>query len=193
MIPVNNFLAQWNGNISFPRSLAGLEQTLRDLETNADALTNIFLKMDSFRAYVLNMFIIAIIPALGEELTFRGVFQPLFIRWTKNIHVGILVTGFIFSFFHFQFFGFFPRWLLGILFGYLYYWSGTIWVPVVAHFINNGLAVTAYWIAGSENVEKLDQVGASANDMMLYLGMVMVIFSLIVFYRSNRLKQNPYG
>ena len=188
LIPVNNFLAQWNGNISFPESLAGLEKVLRNMENKADNLTKIFLKMNGPESYIINMLIIAIIPALGEELTFRGIFQPLFIRWTKNIHAGILITGFFFSFFHFQFFGFFPRWLLGVLFGYLYYWSGTIWVPVLAHFINNGLAVTAYWIMGTGNVEKLDQLGVSGQDLTLYAGLLVVALSLYVFYRNTQAK-----
>jgi len=189
LVPVNNFLAQWNSNISFPGSLAALENALRNMEQSADTLTKIFLKMNSPGAYLFNMLLIAIVPALGEELTFRGVFQPLFIRWSKNVHIGILITGFFFSFFHFQFFGFFPRWLLGVLFGYLYYWSGTIWVPMLAHFINNGMAVTAYWVMGSDKVEgNLDHIGASAGDLALYTGMLMVALSLYVFYKSQKHK-----
>ncbi len=190
LVPVNNFLAQWNGNLSFPESLAGLENILRNMEQSAENLTKLFLKMNSPGAYLFNMLLIAVIPALGEELTFRGVFQPLFIRWTKNVHAGILITGFLFSFFHFQFFGFVPRWLLGVLFGYMYYWSGTIWVPVLAHFINNGMAVTAYWIMGPEKVEQqLDHVGATGSDLTLYAGMVGVVLFLYLFYKS----QQPAG
>ncbi len=191
LIPVNNFLADWNSRISFQGPLEGLGKMLRTMEQNADNLTKEFLKMDHLGNYLVNMLMIAIIPALGEEFTFRGIFQPLFIRWTKNIHVGIFLTGFIFSFFHFQFFGFFPRWLLGVLFGYLYYWSGTIWVPVLAHFINNGVAVTAYWIYGSEKVEEqVDRVGTSTNDFSLYIGIILVIISLYIFYLDQKRKKH---
>lgn len=187
LIPVNNFLANWNSQIRLPDTLTGLEKTLRNMEQSADNLTRIFLKMDNTGAYMVNLVIIAVIPAMGEELSFRGVFQPLFIRWTRNVHVGIFLTGFFFSFFHFQFFGFFPRWLLGVLFGYIFYWSRTIWLPVFAHFLNNGLAVTAYWLYGSETVEKkIDTFGTSIQDMALYTGIMLVVILMFAFYVDQK-------
>jgi len=186
LVPVNNFLSNWNQHIVFPKALSGLEQTLRSMEENADRLTKAFMEMHSWGAYLFNILLIAILPALGEELTFRGVIQPLFIRWTRNVHVGIILAGAIFSFFHFQFFGFIPRWLLGIIFGYLYYWSGTIWLPVAAHFFNNALAVTIYWIAGSEMVDqRYDQIGV--KDVYLLAGTVILVLCLAVIYRNRRI------
>jgi len=191
LIPVNNFLANWNSQIRLPNALTGLEKTLRDMEQSADNLTRIFLKMDNTGAYMVNLVIIAVIPAIGEELSFRGVFQPLFIRWTRNVHVGIFLTGFFFSFFHFQFFGFFPRWLLGVLFGYIFYWSRTIWLPVFAHFLNNGIAVTAYWLYGSETVEKkIDTFGTSLQDMALYTGIILVVILMFAFYTDQKNRES---
>ena len=87
------------------------------------------------------MLVIAVLPAIGEELVFRGLIQNELYRGTKNIHVAIWVAAILFSAIHFQFFGFVPRLLLGALFGYLYYWSRNLWIPILAHFVNNGLSV----------------------------------------------------
>jgi len=186
LVPVNNFLSHWNQNMVLPKALSGLEQALRAMEESADRLTKAFMEMHSWGAYLFNILLIAVLPALGEEMTFRGVIQPLFIRWTRNVHAGIIITGAVFSFFHFQFFGFIPRWGLGILFGYLYYWSGTIWLPMAAHFFNNALAVTAYRIAGSEMVDqKYDQLGV--KDVYLLLGVLILAACLVIFYRNRKI------
>ena len=90
----------------------------------------------------MNILIIAIMAGIGEELMFRGVIQKILIGWTKDIHLGILYTAIIFSTIHFQFYGFVPRMILGMVLGYLYIWSKSLWVPVIAHAINNALTVT---------------------------------------------------
>ena len=200
LVPVNNYLSWWNQNLHLPESLAGLERTLRTMESSAEELMKAFMKMPDFGSYLLNLFIIAVLAAVGEEMTFRGVIQPLFIRWTRSPHAGIILTGAFFSFFHFQFFGFFPRWLLGILFGYLFYWSRTLWVPVTAHFFNNALAVTVYYYAGAEAVEKhYDHIGVvhlaemeaagksviSTQRPVLIAGVAVVILSMYIFYRNR--------
>ncbi len=200
MIPVNNFLSFWNQSLHLPESLSGLESMLRELERSAEHLTKIFLVMPTWWSYLFNLFLIALLAAVGEEMMFRGVIQPILIRWTHNPHAGIILTGALFSFFHFQFFGFFPRWLLGILFGYLFYWSRTLWVPMAAHFFNNALAVTVYFYAGSVAVEKhYDHIGVAhaaeveaarrsvtgSPYLILIAGIVVVIFSMYLFYRNR--------
>ena len=201
LVPVNNFLSEWNQGIHFPESLSALENMLRNLEKSADQLTQAFLVMPSWGAYLYNLLLIAVLAAVGEEMTFRGVIQPLFIRWIRSPHAGIFITGAVFSFFHFQFFGFFPRWLLGILFGYLFYWSRTLWVPIMAHFFNNALAVTAYFFAGSAGVEeKYDKIGVVTRGgvdevqhstigmgiVPLILGILTVILIMYSFYRNRK-------
>jgi hypothetical protein len=84
---------------------------------------------------------IAILPAFAEEILFRGVLANLFKDWTKNVHVAVFLSSFIFAAIHMQFYGFLPRFLLGMALGYLFFWSGSLWLPVAAHFTNNFLSV----------------------------------------------------
>jgi len=163
-MPCINLMAALNEMISFPKSLWGVEQWLKAFEEAARQTTESFLKVDSVGGMFFNIFMIAILPALGEELIFRGVLQRIFVRWTGNVHVGIIITGFLFSLMHMQFYGFFPRWLLGVMFGYLLVWSGTMWLPIFAHFINNAVAVILSYLIHkgviSESIEEFGSAGA---------------------------------
>src|SRR5207344_1198984 len=98
-------------------------------------------KGTSVLSLAINLFIIAFLPALGEELFFRGMMQKLFSQLTKNNHLAIIITSIIFSAIHLQFYGFLPRMVLGIFLGYLLVWSGSLWLPILAHFVNNASAV----------------------------------------------------
>jgi len=178
-IPIMNVLSNFNSGMDLPVWLDSIERRIRVMEESAGRLTELFLAGHHTRDLVLNMIMIAILPALGEELLFRGLFQRLFVEWTRNNHLGIWIAAFVFSFIHFQFYGFLPRFLLGLYFGYLLLWSGSIWVPVTGHFINNGLAVIYYHYAVKPMGETpMDRLGTEpGNYLVLYLS---VFFTAIL-------------
>jgi membrane protease YdiL (CAAX protease family) len=140
--PLIDVLSTWNQGLQLPESLKSIEDWMINTEKAAEATTNTLLNTDSWGGFIMNILIIAIMAGIGEELMFRGVIQKILIGWTKNIHLGILYTAIIFSTIHFQFYGFVPRMILGMVLGYLYIWSKSLWVPVIAHAINNALTVT---------------------------------------------------
>ena len=147
-----------------------------------------FLDTLTTKGFITNIIMICILPAIGEEFLFRGIFQRLFIEWTKNVHIGILLGAFLFSFIHLQFFGFLPRLLLGIYFGYLFVWSRTIWLPVIAHFFNNAFAVVYYYISGS-NIGKseIENLGTSEGDFIfLALSVFLSITLISIIYLITR-------
>ena len=140
--PLIDVLSTWNQGLQLPESLRSIEDWMINTEKAAEVATNTLLNTDSWGGFFMNIIIIAIMAGIGEELMFRGVIQKILIGWTKNIHLGILYTAIIFSTIHFQFYGFVPRMILGMVLGYLYIWSKSLWVPVIAHAINNALTVT---------------------------------------------------
>jgi len=95
---------------------------------------------------MFNLFMIALIPALGEEFLFRGVLQRIFGEWFKNPHLAVWLAAILFSLAHYQFLGFMPRIILGALFGYIFLWTGNIWMPILAHFVNNTVGVIYYYL-----------------------------------------------
>ncbi len=140
--PLIDVLSTWNQGLQLPEFLRSIEDWMINTEKAAEVATNTLLNTDSWGGFIMNIIIIAIMAGIGEELMFRGVIQKILIGWTKNIHLGILYTAIIFSAIHFQFYGFVPRMILGMVLGYLYIWSKSLWVPVIAHAINNALTVT---------------------------------------------------
>lgn len=144
-MPVIEWLAIWNQQMVLPEWLKPIEEWMRAKEDEATRLTLAFLKVNNVGDYFINLVVIALLPAIGEEFLFRGAIQRSFKRMFANPHIAIWVAAFIFSAIHMQFFGFLPRLLLGAMFGYIYWWTGSIWYAVFAHFLNNGYAVTMAW------------------------------------------------
>lgn len=145
-LPVTNQLTRWNEAMSFGGVFEQLEEYLKMLEETASATTEKMLNVDTIGGLLLNLLVIALIPAAGEELTFRGVLQQGLMRRVKSPHVAILLSAAIFSFIHFQFYGFLPRMFLGILLGYMFYITRSLWTSIAMHFVNNGTAVVLYFL-----------------------------------------------
>ncbi len=143
---VNTLFAEWNAKMEFPEFMFGFEAWARGLEERLKIFTDYLINFDSFGYFLFAIVAIAIIPAVGEELLFRGLLQNLFIKIGRNHHLAIWISALLFGALHFQFFGVVPRILLGALFGYLYWWSGNLLIPIFAHFINNGLSLLFLYI-----------------------------------------------
>jgi membrane protease YdiL (CAAX protease family) len=130
----------WLGEIN---QYIPLPKWMNGLENDATKQMQAFLKADNGLDVVINVFIIAFLPALCEEICFRGALQRIIIHITKNPWLGIIVTSILFSALHLQFQGFLPRMFLGVVLGALYWYSGSLWPCIVAHFVNNGVQVVA--------------------------------------------------
>lgn len=179
--PLINFTAELNSKLSLPGFLSGLENWMKSSEDSAAKLTELFLKTDSIGGLFFNIFMIALIPAIGEEFLFRGIIQRIFKEWTKNDHLAIWLSAIIFSALHFQFYGFLPRVILGAMFGYLFVISGNLWLPVLSHFINNGAAVIAYYLYG-EGILQVDPEKIGVNTKYQFAAILSLIL-LVLLYR----------
>lgn len=142
VVPIMGFLSYVNGLISLP-DFAG------EMEKSAAETTAMILENRGVASLLLNIVVIALLPAIGEELFFRGIIQKLFTKQLKNVHLSIFTTAFLFSFIHLQFYTFLPRFFMGIMLGYLLHWSRSIVVPIMAHFLNNLIGVLAFYYIGN--------------------------------------------
>lgn len=147
LAPLLELTITWNKNVKLPGALHGIELWAQAKEAQLADLTEYLIAFSSFGQFAMGLLVVAVLPAIGEELLFRGMLQPLFQRLTGSPHRAIWITAIIFSAIHVQFYGFVPRMLLGALFGYLYYWSGNISIPILAHFVNNGITVVLSYLA----------------------------------------------
>ncbi len=151
-MPIMSWVNETNQKMIFPEFLKGVEEWMRKLEDEGAKTTEAILKMKSFGDFLITLFVIAVVPAICEEFLFRGALQRIFLRWIKNPHVAIWISAIIFSSIHFQFYGFFPRLFLGAAFGYIYFWTGSLWYTIFAHFLNNGFAVGMAWYFQRNNL-----------------------------------------
>jgi len=143
--PMISFLTQLNESMVFPNFLKSLEDILRTAEIRTNEL--IFNLLDTKQPSIIsvNIFMIVILPAFGEELFFRGTLQPMFGRLFKSSHAAVWVTAFIFAFIHLQFLSFLPRFILGALLGYLFVYGKNIWYPIAGHFLNNLITIILFY------------------------------------------------
>jgi uncharacterized protein len=139
--PLIGWTNELNSYLTLPEGLSFLEKWMKNAENQGELITEAFLSTTSIAGLMVNVFMIAILPAFAEEILFRGALARLFKDWTKNVHLAVFISSFIFAAIHMQFYGFLPRFLLGIALGYLFFWSGSLWLPIVAHFTNNFLSV----------------------------------------------------
>jgi membrane protease YdiL (CAAX protease family) len=176
-MPLMEYIIQWNESLVLPGGFEDTEKWMRDSETQLAELTKFLIDFHSPMDFVIGLAVIAGLAALGEELFFRGVLQTLFERYTGNYHIAIWMSAGIFSFIHFQFFGFFPRLLLGALFGYLYVWNRNIWIPIVAHLFNNGWTLTMQYLYQQKQIAvDPEKLGEITPWWSVVISLVLVVF-----------------
>lgn len=181
--PLVEITGKWNEVFPFPEWL-GIADWVKESEARGELITKTFLKAGSIDVFLLNIFIMAFLPALGEELFFRGIVQTNIIKGVKNVYAGIVITAILFSAFHFQFIGFLPRMLLGILLGCLFVWSRNIWLPVFAHFVNNGGAVTLNYLSQRGIIDETElENTASENGWIVLAAALLLGLFLFFFYK----------
>ena len=155
-------------------------------EKEAEELLKIFLQMKHPSDFLLNLIMIGVLPAIGEEFMFRGTLQALFNKWFKNEHWAIFITAIVFSAIHIQFMGFLPRFAMGVLFGYLYIWSNNLWYPIIAHFLYNSTQVILLYAFQlkiiATNIDNIEHIPLN----ILLLSIVILIFSSFLFYKNGK-------
>jgi uncharacterized protein len=166
-----------------------LPQWMMNLEGKTDDLLKVILAKEHWWEIVLNLGLIALLPAISEEIMFRGIVQQQLGRLIANPHVNILVSGAIFSAIHLQFQGFFPRMLLGMVLGYLFYWSKSLWVSSLAHFTNNAMTLVVFYASGG-NVDEVGKVTDSAGLSALFPALISLGLSLCVGWYISNYKEN---
>lgn len=187
--PGINLLSYFNQQITLPECFSTIEIWMQQQEEAATVLTERFLSADSIGICIVNLLLMALLPAVAEELTFRGVLQHLFTprTCTRTPHIAIWATAVIFSAIHCQFYGFIPRMLLGAVFGYTLVWSGSLWLPMLMHFTNNALAVIVYFTANKAgwDTSQMDAFGTGDTWWVGVLSLVLVVVGIYLLRRST--------
>lgn len=174
--PAMALVIKWNAGLQLPTSMSGLETALREAEKSAEEFFRNMMGAPTVGSLLVSIAIVAVLAGLSEELFFRGAMQRLFMLSRMNHHVAIWIVAIIFSLFHFQFFGFVPRMLLGAYFGYLVWWSKCLWIPIIVHIVNNSWVIIMQWSVLRRGVPVADITG-SAVDVSPQLAMLSVLLA----------------
>jgi len=188
-LPFVSYLVQWNENLVLPDFLSQFEIWAKEKEEFLKKITQVMTKLDSSFELIVGLVVIALLPALGEELVFRGYLQNKFVQLFGSVHVAIWFSAFLFSAIHFQFYGFVPRMVLGAIFGYLYLFTGQFHLPVIAHFTNNGLMLIMIYLKNKEHI-KYD-IESEENATLWIAVFSFAMMSLILVLIMRQVKINP--
>lgn len=175
-LPAVGVLSDWNQQIHF----GSLDQSLRQLNQKAQDITQAMLKMPDFASLLYNLALIAVIPAIAEEMFFRGVLQRLFVKMSRRAWIGILIASIVFSLLHGEMLGFFPRVALGIVLGLIYYYSGNLWYSILAHFFNNAFQIMLVFLFQKHYINfditqnEPTPLIAGAISVLLMIGLVII-------------------
>jgi membrane protease YdiL (CAAX protease family) len=191
--PFINWLVNLNESLHLPKILNNFEIQLRNSDQSLNSLSGRLTESDNPFELLVTLVIIAILPSIGEEFIFRGVFQRIFNELTRNIHVSVLLTAVLFSSFHGEFFSFIPRLFLGIFLGYLMVWGKSIWLPVIGHFIFNsmGIIISYLYQHGFITISpsELGIDGTFGFTVIISIG--LIIISTIIIQRSSLQRNEP--
>ena len=190
--PLIEWLSNVNQRMVFSGPLKGIQDWMREKEDTAQKLTAVLLQMKTVGSMIKNVLLVGLLTAIAEEFMFRGVIQTILTRWTKNVHWAIWITAIFFSAFHMEFFGFLPRLLLGVLFGYMVVWSGSIWPAVWGHFINNGTAVVVTYLFQHKKISVNPDDQHMFNYSSYLFSLIIVLF-LLLMYRYIATGKKPLG
>jgi membrane protease YdiL (CAAX protease family) len=182
--PVTSLAGELNSKLAFPDKLHGIEEWIREKEDYADETISLIMSVQSFGGMLLNLLLVAFLPAVSEELIFRGVFQKLLQRISGSGNIAVWITAVFFSAIHFQFFGFLPRLILGLIFGYLFLWSGSLWLPILAHLINNAVPVAGAFVKGWDVINKPSSYDTGRQ--LIYAVVPILVGLLIMHWFRNR-------
>lgn len=192
-LPAMNYVVEWNQNIEFPSWLQGLENQLRDMESDATAAANKLLDVQSLGMMIFMVLVVGVLTGMGEEIFFRAGLLGTMLHGKVNKHLAVWAVAIVFSAIHLQFFGFVPRILLGAWLGYLLVWTGEVWTPIIAHALNNGSIVLVTYLAKQNYISDNYLETTGTGDHWMALGSaVATVLLLVVFMRKSSKTNNEF-
>lgn len=189
--PLVNWIQGIVKNIHLPNALADIEARLIHMEKKYEELMELFLNMDGPIDLFVNLMMIGVLAAVSEEVFFRGILQRHLMDRTRRPHAAIWISSFLFALMHFQYHQVVTITLLGALLGYLYWWSGSLWVPIATHFLNNAISVIMkYFIGKNELPPEAESFGTGKTEFIaVAISTALVVSLLFRFYKISKSKR----
>lgn len=195
-LPAMNWLVDFNGSMVLPSWLSGVDELMRKAEDLAADATKQILDINTVPQLLSCLFVVGLMAGLSEEMLFRGAMQRTMQDSRMGVHTAIWVTAIVFSAFHLQFFGFLPRLMLGAWLGYLFVWTRSLWVPIVAHTLNNSTVVVMSYLSGKGIVPEGfgDSLGLPAEGAFPWLAVASLVLSVaLALWAARSFSKEKHG
>ena len=192
-LPAMNWLVSLNESMSLPSWMSGIEQMMRNLEDSAAETTKQLLDINTVGELLACTFVVGVMAGLSEEMLFRGAMLRTMQDSRLGTHAVVLIVAILFSAFHMQFYGFIPRMLLGVWLGYLFVWTRSLWVPIIAHTLNNSTVVLFSYLTTKGIIPEGygDNLGLPAHGALPWLAIVSLVASiLLALWASRQFKED---
>jgi membrane protease YdiL (CAAX protease family) len=179
---ISGILSQVNAMIPLTKRA---EQYFKSLEDNYNKQVSAIANMKTAKDYIISLIMIALLPAIFEEMLFRGALQPLMINLSKNSFIGILITSILFSAIHLSYYGFLPRVALGLIIGYIFYFSKNLWLASATHFFYNAFGVTQIYALSKRGI--LTQEAMKDDTFPLYFALFAAgaLYIIFIFFKKE--------
>ena len=184
-LPIITMLANWNSTLHLPEFMSETETWIIEKDIQLTGLTERFMLTAGIGGLLINLLVMAVLPAFGEEFVFRGILMKWFSK-SMGVHAAIFLSAFLFSAIHIQFLGFFPRFFMGLLLGYVFYWSGSLWASILLHFLNNAMTVVSYYLVGQGILHDDPATMGGIDNTPMLLVNILVFMSVMYWYYRNR-------
>jgi membrane protease YdiL (CAAX protease family) len=188
--PMVDLTARINQHLVFPHFMGGFEQSIKDMQSKTEEMMKHFVTMPDLPSFLVNILFVAVMPALFEELFFRGLVQRSLQGWLKKDHLAVFVSAFIFSAFHREFYSFLPLFLLGLLLGYAYLWSGDLKLSILIHFTNNLMALVQSYTLQLNGKPAMPQNTGDHSPVWLYMVSAVLMVFLLYLYKIKAQANN---
>ncbi len=182
----NAFLVHLNSLLALPEALSGLEIWMQEMEDQLLELTKFLTDFQTIPELLTGILVIGILAGIGEEMFFRGLIQPKMKLYLGSAHAGVWVTAIIFSAIHLQFYGFLPRMFLGVMFGYLYHYSGSLTYPILAHILNNSITVILVYLSNQGKIDFDLESTDAISYPVAFLGLLGLLVGIYYFKKINK-------
>lgn len=179
LVSIQPFIG-WLGEINAKFTFGSLQKTLLTMEALYNRALQVFLQMSNVGDLIINLFIMALLPAIGEELFFRGSLQKSLLRISNKPWLAIIISSAIFALLHGTFFKILPIFTLGLILGIVYHVTRNLWYTILIHFLNNAFAVlSVYYSNRSETLKKL---AGDDFSVPLYGAILSLVIGIVIIY-----------
>jgi uncharacterized protein len=179
---VSTSLSYFNNNIPLPEEW---RIKFDNWENEYNRQVEAIVSLKNQRDYILALVVMAFLPALCEETLFRGGLQNFLSRGTRMPWLAIIVVSILFSLAHFSFYGFLYRVFLGMILGAIYHYSGKLWLSILAHFINNAIALTVLYVNIQNGKPIREAMKTDATGYWGILALPLLVGLFILFQRVS--------